>query len=404
MKPPKKRILLICQVMPAESGSGVSMRLYNWAQSLSREGDLTILLVSQEITHTSNSINGIKAKIICHDNQKAAAASGRWHDSILPEMFKKWDTAKLTSSLKEFKSQSFDVVVVSRLRLAPVWRILKNRLHVSSKKSILDFDDIESIALWRQLRSNYKTQKLRKIAWTARECLKLYIAEINSNRLFDFVVTCSKTDAKKLKNWWFIKHSTHVPNCVQETTPQKTPHNTSKPNILFVGTLNYAPNEQGIKWFIEEAWGPIKEILKPKQIEPTLTVVGKNPTSWMREMRHDDSIFIYGNVESVNPFYSRATLVICPIFQGGGTRIKILEAFSHSRAVVSTTLGAEGIEAIDNEHILIANTATEFIATITNLIQNTRKTTSIEKKAFELFNEKYSSRSFMNHVSNLIKH
>jgi glycosyltransferase involved in cell wall biosynthesis len=403
MKPSKKRILLICQVMPAESGSGVSMRLYNWAQSLSLEGDLTILLISQGITDTSNSINGIEAKVICHDNQKAVAAYERRHNCFLPEMFKKWDTAKLTSSLKEFQSHSFDVVVVSRLRLAPTWSILKNRLHVSSKKSIIDFDDIESIALWRQLRNNYKTQKLRQIAWTARECLKLYIAEINSSRLFDFVVTCSRTDAKKLKNWWFIKYSTHVPNCVQDTTPQKIPKNTSKPNILFVGTLNYAPNEQGIKWFIEEAWSPIKEILKQKNIEPTLTVVGKNPTSWMREMGHDDSISVHGNVESVIPFYSRATLIICPIFQGGGTRIKILEAFSHSRAVVSTTLGAEGIEAIDNEHILIANTATEFIATITDLVQNTRKTKLVEEKAFELFNEKYSSRSFMKHVSDLIK-
>ncbi len=379
------------------------MRLYNWAKSLSAEGELTILLISQEITHTSNSINGIKAKIVCHDNQKAITAPERRHDRFLPEMFKKWDTAKLKSSLKEFQSQSFDVVVVSRLRLAPAWNILKNHLHVSSKKSIIDFDDIESIALWRQLRNNYKTQKLRQIAWTARECLKLYIAEINSNRLFDFVVTCSKTDAKKLKNWWFIENSTHVPNCVQETTLQKIPNNTSRPNILFVGTLNYAPNEQGIKWFIEEAWGPIKKILKQKNIEPTLTVVGKNPTSWMREMSHDDSISIHGNVESVNPFYSGATLVICPIFQGGGTRIKILEAFSHSCAVVSTTLGAEGIEAIDNEHILIANTPTEFIAAITDLVQNTGKTTLIEEKAFELFNEKYSSKSFMNHVSNLIK-
>jgi len=130
--------------------------------------------------------------------------------------------------------------------------------------------------------------------------------------------------------------------------------------------------------------------------------VGKNPTSWMKEINQVDSISVYGNVDSVSPFYESATIVICPIFQGGGTRIKILEAFAHTRAVVSTTLGAEGIDVMDNESIMLANTASEFVAAITELIEDRVKLAAVEEKAFDLFIDKYSFKSFMKHVSKLI--
>ncbi len=398
----RKNILLICQVLPAKSGSGVAMRLYNWARALSKHNELTILLVSQDAQAAVGGVDGINARLIVHDNQRHNNDSERVKVSVLPEMHRRWDANKLLLNLDCFHSQHFDTVVVSRLRLAPVWSLLKDRLLVSTKRAIIDFDDIESLAALRRLISEREGLSWRQLIWGVREAAKLYIAELRAIRLFDRVVVCSNTDTRKLARIWLTSKGASIPNCVEEVEFSDLPSNPRNPNILFVGTLNYSPNIQGIKWFVNEVWDRVCNVLREKGFEPTLSIVGKNPTPWLANLEPSKSIAVYGNVESVTPFYEAATIVICPIFQGGGTRIKILEAFAHSRAVVSTTLGAEGIDAIDGDHIVLANTSLDFIASIVCLVEDEPRLAIMRRRAFALFIEKYSTHSFDDHVLGLI--
>lgn len=124
------------------------------------------------------------------------------------------------------------------------------------------------------------------------------------------------------------------------------------PNILFVGALYYAPNADGICYFAEQVLPLVHEMAGA---HVTLRVVGADPLRRVTQLAQNPSVTIHPNVPSVAPFYEQASLCIVPLRVGSGTRIKILEAFSYRRPVVSTYLGAEGLAVNDGEHLLLAD-------------------------------------------------
>jgi glycosyltransferase involved in cell wall biosynthesis len=122
--------------------------------------------------------------------------------------------------------------------------------------------------------------------------------------------------------------------------------------ILFVGALYYAPNADGICYFVEEVF-PI--VLRFAKVPVTLCVVGADPLRRVTQLAQSASVTIHPNVPAVAPYYEEASLCIVPLRVGSGTRIKILEAFSYRRPVVSTHLGAEGLAVRDGEQLLLAD-------------------------------------------------
>lgn len=387
---------MICQIMPEKTGSGVAMRLYNWLTALDVYYEITLLIISQNEVDGRNAENLGVAEIIIHSyviNKVGKVKSV--HGSMEPDMFSKWDIESASDRLKDFNGKRYDAVFVSRLRLQPIWKILKFKYNVASRMTVIDFDDVESIALLRKV-AHYssKLKNIRSVLWHVKESVKLYLAEISCNTLFDKIIVCSEKDANILNKRWFTKKATYVPNCVAPTNA--TPHLTQKNilNLVFVGTLDYSPNEQGLAWFVKSVLPDLRNQLGVINIEVSLTVVGRNATKWMKDLAIDKVILLFENVASVTPYYNHADIVICPIFHGSGTRIKIIEAFAHKRVVVSTLLGAEGIDAEDKKDILIANSKSSFINSIKDLVMQPSLYEEIANRAFALFNKKYSTESF----------
>ena len=140
--------------------------------------------------------------------------------------------------------------------------------------------------------------------------------------------------------------------------------------MLFVGTLGYGPNQDGIVWFCNEI---LPRIRASSSRKVKLAIVGFNPPAEVKALESAGDIVVTGGVESVAPYYRESDIVIAPIRYGSGTRIKILEAMSHRRPVISTTLGAEGIEVTPGENIMIGDTPEAFAASCLELIQNMRQ-------------------------------
>jgi glycosyltransferase involved in cell wall biosynthesis len=134
-----------------------------------------------------------------------------------------------------------------------------------------------------------------------------------------------------------------------------------------VGTLNYGPNEHGVKWLVQAILPAIRARVGATDV--TLTVIGRAPPDWMREQAAAGAFALHADVPDVKPFYDACDAVVVPISAGGGTRIKILEAFGYGRVVVSTTLGAEGIEAEPGKDFLIADSQSEFAEAVVRLIE-----------------------------------
>jgi len=133
--------------------------------------------------------------------------------------------------------------------------------------------------------------------------------------------------------------------------------------ILFAGLMSYYPNQQAIKWFLDAVFPHVLA----KTPNARLIVAGANPPGWLLA-RTSSFVEVTGSVPDMRPFFERSRVVIAPLMIGGGTRVKILEAQAMARPVVSTSLGAEGLDVVDGQSILLADDAESFATKINALL------------------------------------
>jgi glycosyltransferase involved in cell wall biosynthesis len=143
-----------------------------------------------------------------------------------------------------------------------------------------------------------------------------------------------------------------IPTGVDTQKITAAPEPAGPPHLLFTGTLNYSPNSDGIRWFVEEVW----PLVRRERPDVTLDIVGRNPTPAVLELDRHAGVTVVGPVPAMGPEFARATAIVVPIRTGAGMRMKIVEAMSAGRPIVSTSLGCEGLPAIAaGEHLLVAD-------------------------------------------------
>ena len=157
-----------------------------------------------------------------------------------------------------------------------------------------------------------------------------------------------------------------IPSTIDSNRYQQAKPNHKKPRIIFCANFAYVPNAQGAKWMLEHVL-PRLVLLQPN-IEVLL--VGNKPSNTMKKAaKQDKRIRITGYTSDVLPYLEQATVAICPLHLGGGTRLKILEAFAVNLPVVTTTKGAEGLPITDGTHAYIADDADTFASCIDTLLR-----------------------------------
>lgn len=231
-------------------------------------------------------------------------------------------------------------------------------------KTIIDEHNCETVIMQRNAAVS---ANLIKKAFLTIEARKLARFENASISKADKTIVLSESDQKALEKQLGKKFpSIIIPNRVAETNKiKKTNQQVSdKLRIMFVGTMTWEPNNNGILWFMDNVY---RKMLETNQnIE--LYVVGKNPSIQVIELAKTlHNITVTGYVDSVDPYYEMCDLMVVPLFVGSGQRIKIIEAFSRKMPVVSTTIGAEGLVYQNGESILIADDTDHFIDAIEKL-------------------------------------
>jgi hypothetical protein len=174
----------------------------------------------------------------------------------------------------------------------------------------------------------------------------------------------------------------HLPNAID--LPDNPGVNVTPPSreiadrLLFVGALYYAPNADGICYFAERVLPVIQKLSGTIR----LRVIGAEPLRRVWELAQNPVVTIHPNVPSVAPFYKDADLCVVPLRAGSGTRIKILEAFSFRRPVVSTHLGAEGLDVVDGEHLVLADEPEEMARACVSLLEDRKKRDRMVSSAY----------------------
>jgi sugar transferase (PEP-CTERM/EpsH1 system associated) len=196
---------------------------------------------------------------------------------------------------------------------------------------------------------------------------------------FDHVVAVSPEDAAVFRSRYRVERVSSVPTGVDTEFFRPSGAVTRTPgSIVFTGSMDWMPNEDGMAFFVES----ILPLVKRAVPEATLTIVGRNPTARVRTLADGRSdITVTGTVPDVRPYLERASVVVVPLRIGGGTRIKIYEAMGMERAVVSTTIGAEGLDVADGEHILLADDPQSFADAVVALLRAPERAEQIGQQA-----------------------
>ena len=238
------------------------------------------------------------------------------------------------------------------------------------------------------LQRTYEQQK----AWSRKwfnwwEAHKLRPIELARCRSAQGVLVTSEREYLLLKKL--------VPQCRAEIVPNGV--NTDffhKPEgqqevahqIVFTGTMNYYPNIQAVLFFARKCWPHIRAQL------PTATwqIVGKSPPSEVAQLANLPGVSVTGTVPDIRPYLAAASVAIAPLLIGSGTRLKILEALAMQKAVVSTSLGCEGLEVETGKHLSIADQPELFTRTVIDLLQDTEKRASLGNAGQALVEATYS--------------
>jgi glycosyltransferase involved in cell wall biosynthesis len=171
---------------------------------------------------------------------------------------------------------------------------------------------------------------------------------------FDAILVASEEDRRRVDH-----PAVHVfPNALPEIDH---PPAKERDCIVFSGNLEYHPNVQAVRWFHSEIWPRVRDAVKWR-------LIGRNPGAIGGIVAGDSRIEVTGPVDDAIMAIAEAKICIVPLLSGSGTRFKILEAWAASRAVVSTSLGAEGLGGRSGEHLLIADNPAEFANAILLLL------------------------------------
>jgi glycosyltransferase involved in cell wall biosynthesis len=170
--------------------------------------------------------------------------------------------------------------------------------------------------------------------------------------------------------------------------------------FLFVGALNYGPNIEGLKWFVEEVYLPARKELEAAR----LLVVGRQPAAEVRALCDPEAgIELHPDVPDVAPFYARSGALVVPILTAGGTRIKILEAGYYGRPVLSTPMGAYGIDAEDGRELFLFEDRESFLRGCRRLGE-AGAYESMAERMRSMVKDRFSPESFHRRMEGAVRH
>jgi glycosyltransferase involved in cell wall biosynthesis len=216
---------------------------------------------------------------------------------------------------------------------------------------------------------------------------KLRREELGTYRDADGVYLCSVADQQRLLAEIAAPPTTVIPNAadIEFYKPRETYPQADGRTLVFFGLMSYMPNIDGARYFLQEIWPRIAEANPQARCK----IIGGSPPASLTSLA-GPRIEFTGFVPDLRPHLAEAAAVVVPLRIGGGTRLKIVEAMAMGKAIVSTSLGAEGIEAVAGRDILIADQPADFAAAVGRLLTEPGLATEIGNSARKLSEQRYA--------------
>lgn len=374
-------VLIITAAMPFPPMSGGQLRTFHIAKAIARQHAVKVVGFTYGERHEAPPY---AAEVVAvpwaaprlynemkSENPEQAKRASRLLDADLAEpwLASCYDVPAMEDAIGQHISQGVDLVLFEGTPLA---RFLP--LVPAGIPRILDLMDLCSLMAQRaadcaqgeaQERAGREATRVRTFeSWAAGEC--------------DALLVCSERELEHAQRLIGIRLAHVIANGVDTKHFMPKRGKPESGNVLFTSNFGYAPNAEGARYFVREIWPLITEHVP----EATLHLVGAHAGPAVCALA-GAQVRVHGQVADMAPYQERASVVVVPLLRGGGTRLKILEAAASGNAIVSTQIGADGLDFTDGENLLIRDGPEDFARAVLKVLEEPTLRASLGSKARE---------------------
>jgi polysaccharide biosynthesis protein PslH len=295
---------------------------------------------------------------------------------------------ELTKILKEEK---FDIIQFETLFTSPYLPLIRQ---LSDARVILRAHNIEHL-IWQRIAEGCTNPFKKLYLFYLASTLKRY--EIKTLKLVDGVAAITEKDAEFFRSVAPETPVTSIPFGISSETTGRSSISKPKPGLptLFhIGSMNWIPNQDGIRWFLTKVWPEVSTRFP----ELKFHIAGREMPGWIKEL-NSNGVVIDGEVPDAMSYIKSHSVMIVPLFSGSGIRIKIIEGMLAEKAIVTTTIGAEGIDGKDGVHFLIANDVAGFMNAIEKCLKIPGLIEELGQNALKLVKQNHNNDNLMQKIS-----
>ncbi len=383
-------------VMPYPPHQGTNIRNYNLLRHLANEYEIHLLTfyegqeptVPEPLKEICRVVEAVPGPV-----HSLARRLIRLFSSPLPDVVYRRASPLLLERLRELAARHcYDIVHVEGLEVAQYGLWLASRREGRKPGLVFGDQNAEYLLQKRAFETDIRQPRYWWVAfYSLLQWAKLARYEARVCRAFDRVVAVSEADREALRRLVPGLDVRVVPNGVDvDFYARFSPRNSPLPDwspqaLVFTGKMDFRPNVDAALWFAREVLPRIRE----RYPQARFYVVGKSPHPRLKPLMGREDVVVTGYVEDIRPFLAFASVFVVPIRMGGGTRLKVLEAMAMRKAVVSTTLGAEGYPFQHGRHLLLADDPASFAEAVCRLLGDEAERTRLGEEAFRLVNGEY---------------
>lgn len=366
-------ILFLTQVLPYPLDAGPKVRAYYVLRYLAQHHDVTLVSFVRAtdtpaaLDHLRTHCRALHTVPMRRSKVKDAGFLAKSLLANRPFIIERDASAEMNALLDDLVRNSgpFDAVHADQLWMAPYAR--RVRAHAAAGQKPLTVMDQHNAVYMILRRLAEAERNPAKRLLLLHEADKLASFEVATCQAFDHVtwVTQEDHDAVQAVAGAPVRNDGVLPIC---GSPEDTPPIARQPHarrVTFLGGLHYPPNAQGVLWFAEHAFPQVLAA----QPDAVLTVIGKQPPDGLHSLGIPaHNLDVTGYVDDPKPYLAETAAFVVPLLAGGGMRVKIIDGWSWGLPIVSTRIGAEGIDVIDGENMLLADTPPAFAAAVIRLL------------------------------------
>jgi sugar transferase (PEP-CTERM/EpsH1 system associated) len=391
------KILVIDEEFPFPLISGKRIRTFNLTRNLAQSSDVSYLAYGHEGSDEFNFLEDNNVTPIAVRPPDRRQSGIKFYVRLFLNLFSSYPfivTSHFTRRFQEklyqlVREQKYDVLICEWTPYAVFVQKIKN------VKKVIVAHNIES-SIWKRYEAN-ETKALRKL-YISIQRKKVENFEKACFQWADGATAVSPQEANQLSTYNIEYRPAVIDNGV-DTEFFKATHNDGDHNqLVFTGAMDWRPNQDAALYFVDE----ILPLIKKAKPDIKVTFVGKDPSKSVMDLGTRDDVAVTGTVDDVRPFISNAAVYIVPLRIGGGSRLKILEAMAMGKAVVSTSVGAEGLYVSNDKDILLRDSPRDFADAVIELLDRPDLRHELAVNALKLVHEHYDWHSIGKRLNNYL--